>query len=745
MSPSFRSLLLRGLGLFLIATALRADPLTKQYEVDFGRDVASRNLKGLATRTDGRILPGPVFTDLDGPRIGGILWTLRPAGPDRFVVGTGPEGKVQEITFAAKKDAYTVRELAHVNETSALAVLPLPDGSILAGSTPPGALYLFKDGKALVRVPLPVDAVFDLLALPDGSVLAATGNPGRIYRVDLARFARAGVDEGKVAAEDKALAAKGVTLFGEIRDSSVRRLARLANGMLVAGSSPKGNVYRFDAAGGAPVVLQENRDSEVVDLLPLEDGGFYAAVVFTAGDNARLARATDPKAEKKEKDEKPAFVGRSNLVYFPAGGFAESVLSKTNIAFYRLARQRDWIVIAAGEQGDTFGYDPAARRALTFAGSSSSQVNDIASLADGRLLLLRNNAPGLALMTFNGPGPRELETKRLDLGAPAALGDLRFARLRGLAPGQLQVEVATNFGSDEIEGWTPWQALAAHDDGYFAAGLRGRYAKLRLKIDGGGTDFQLDKATLFNLPQNRRPALVDFRIFPPSLALLPAGEPPPSATTTLGQLLYPNPRDAKDDNNDRRKSAFMSSAVIPQTGAQIVYWTVTDPDGDNLAYTFSIRPDGVEAWTDLAVNTTDTYVQFDTGGLAEGLYQTRLHVAEQAPRPEPERLAYDFETDTLLVDRTPPVLGRPAIRREAGRLIIGIEGRDALSLLAGAEFVLNNGDHETVTHPVDGILDGKSEQFQVEIPEARAAGATSVEILVYDAVGNSASVRVPLP
>ncbi|HVZ64933.1 MAG TPA: hypothetical protein VG936_10205 [Lacunisphaera sp.] len=743
MSLPFRSLLLRGLGLLLAGAVLRADPLTKQYEIDFGRDVASRNLKGLATRTDGRILPGPVFTDLDGPRIGGILWTLKPAGRDRFIVGTGPEGKVQEVTVTGKQDAYTVRELGHVNETSALAVLPLSDGSLLVGSTPPGALYLFKEGKAVSRVPLPVDAVFDLLALPDGSVLAGTGNPGRIYRIDPARFARAGVDDGKAGGDEKALAAKGVTLFGEIRDSSVRRLARLADGSLVAGSSPKGNVYRFDAAGGAPVVLQENRDSEVVDLLPLEDGSFYAAVVFTAGDNARLARATDPKAEKKDKDEKPTFLGRSNLMYFPAGGFPESVLSKTNIAFYRLARQRDWILISAGEQGDTFGYDPVARRALTFAGSSSSQVNDIAPLPDGRLLLLRNNAPGLARMAFDGKGPRELETKRLDLGAPAAFGDLRFARLRGLTPEQLHVEVSTNFGSDEIEGWTPWKALAEHDGGYFAAGLRGRYAKLRLKVEGA-TDFQLDKATLFNLPQNRRPALVDFRIFPPNLALVPAGEPPPSTSTTLGQLLYPNPREAKDDNNDRRKGAFMSSAVVPQTGAQIVYWTVTDPDGDNVNYTFSIRPDGGDAWTDLAVNTSDTYVQFDTSGLAEGLYLTRLRVAEQAPRPASDRLAYDFETDTLLVDRTPPVIGQPTIRRDSGRLVIGIDGRDALSLLEGAEFVLNNGEHETVTHPLDGILDGKSEQFQVEIPEARAAGATSVEILVYDAVGNSASVRVPL-
>ena len=73
-------------------------------------------------------------------------------------------------------------------------------------------------------------------------------------------------------------------------------------------------------------------------------------------------------------------------------------------------------------------------------------------------------------------------------------------------------------------------------------GLRGRYAKFRLQFTGTATDFQLDKATLYHLPQNRRPALSDFRIFSPNLGLLPAGERAAAASVTLGQLLAPGPR-----------------------------------------------------------------------------------------------------------------------------------------------------------------------------------------------------------
>src|SRR5258708_2172390 len=299
----------------LFVANLPADPLTKQLEIDFGRDVASRNLKGLATRSDGRVLPGPVFTDLAGPRLGDILWQLKPAGPNRFLVGTGPEGKVQEVPFTPKDNTYTVREVADVAETQAIAVQPLADGSLLIGTSPTAAIYLVKDGKTLARVPLPADSVFDFLPLPDGGMLAATGNPGKIYRLDLRKLATAGVIEGKIG-DDKVLVDKGVTLFGEVRDRNVRKLARLTDGRIIAGSSPKGNVYGFAAAGGAPLILQENLAAEVVDLLPMEDGSFYAGLVFTTSDTVRVGRIPDPKDDSKDKEKepsKPGFLGRTTL------------------------------------------------------------------------------------------------------------------------------------------------------------------------------------------------------------------------------------------------------------------------------------------------------------------------------------------------------------------------------------------------------------------------------------------------
>ena len=730
---------------------LSADPLTHTLEVDFGRDVASRNLKGLATRSDGRILPGPVITDLAGPKIGDILWTLRAAGPEkngpaRFVIGTGPDGRVKEITFEAKDGSYTVREIVKVAEAQVTALLPLPNGDLLLGTSPTAALYLVHDGKTVARLPLAADSVFDFLPLPDGAVLAATGNPGKIYHFNPAALAKAGVTEGK-AADDKVAAGKGVTVFGEIRDRNVRRLLRQSGGRIIAGSAPKGNIYAFAAAGGPPVILQENRETEVVDLLTAPDGGFYAALVSSPLENNRVLKPKSPLEEKEEKEGRPAsFVGRSSVVHFPAEGYPETIVSKIGVAFYRLAYHADSLLIAAGEGGDLLGYDPVARRSLVYAGSASAQLNDVVALDDHSFIVLRNNAPGLARLDFAPAPVRELETKRLDLGSAGELGLVRLPRVRGLDPATLRLEARTNFGSDDLEGWTPWSELKPVDGAYSAAGRRGRYVKLRLTAPAAAADFQIDKAVIYHLPENHRPTLTDFRIFPPNLALIPTPEPPAPRTSNLAQLLFPpgGPPAKEEPAENKRKNSFHNSQVVPQTGNQVVFWSVADADGDSLAYTFSIRPENSDVWIDLAVDSRDTYAQFDISALPEGLYLSRLTVKEQAPRPEQQRLSYTFETDHLAIDRTPPVLDLATAEHRDGKLVLTIEGHDALSLLSGAEFNLNNGLHLETEHPADGILDSRTERFVVEIPEAKASGATAVEIILYDAPGNSSSRRLPL-
>jgi hypothetical protein len=738
------------------AFTLHADSLSRKQEIDFYREVPSRNLKGLATRADGRLVAGPVLTELDGTAPADLLWCLAPGADGKWLIGTGPDGKIFEAALDAGRTGYTTRELANLDDPHVFSLLSLPDGSLLAGTSPRGALYLLRNGKPAARVALPVDSIFDLQLLADKTVLVATGNPGRIYRLDPAKFAQAGVAADRIT-DTKLLADHGLTLFGEVRDRNVRRIAVLADGRVAAGSAPKGNVYAFPRDGGTPMILQENRDAEVTDLLPQPNGDLYATFVFAGNSGENRINRPKPAANTggsgnaaPGNDAATAdlitpperFSGRSTLVWFPANGFPETLATRNNLAFYHLARHGDLLLVAGGDSGDLLGYDLRTRMSLTFAGSIGSQLNGLTAIpgAPDRFLVLKNNAPGLALLDFNATGPREAETRRIDVGGPAALGAIRFNRLRSLDPGQVNLALRTNFGSDEIEGWSDWTTLTAADGGWQGERLRGRYVKLRVQLPAAAAAAELDKANLFFLPQNRRPTLTDFRVVSPNYALMPAADVPPSAALSLSQLLG---RSSGGDNaDDRKKSAFMSSQIVPQLGMQIILWTVNDLDGDNLAYTFSIRRDGETAWTDLAVDSRDSYAQFDTSHLPEGLYFTRLVVSEEAPRPEADRLTTTFETDDLMVDRTAPAILEATAKKNGGTLELTVHGRDALSLLDGAEFNFNNGVHETVEQPADGILDGREESFTLEIPLARVSNATSVEILLYDAAGNNSARRI---
>ncbi len=764
----------------LIAAALplSADPLSKKTDIDFYRDVPSRELHGLATRSDGRVVAGPAMADLKGLAPSELLWCLDALPGGKWLVGGGPGGRILEISVDYAAGTFAASDVARIGDVQVYAIKALPDGSVLAGTSPAGGLYLVRAGKVAARTGLPADSIFDILLL-DGAkaALVATGNPARIYRVDLAKFGSAGISDVKTT-DPKELAAHGISLFGEVTDRNLRRIARLSNGRIVAGSAPRGTIFLFPAEGGAPYIAEENRDAEVTDLLPVTGGGYYATIVYSGGEihpvqsSIQVGGAPEgtvqvlptsgpvpgpaPTPTPTPQNQKPKensieivsaapqverFPGRSSLKWFSPEGFPETLTARQGVAFYKMCTLGDLIIVSGGEMGEMSGYDLRTRTSLTFAGSASSQVNALEAVpgAPGRFFAIRNNAPGFSVLDFGSKAARSAETKRIDLGSPARLGALRFNRVRDLEPAQLSLSIRTSNGSSETDGWSAWTPMDDRD-GWRAPTPVGRYAELRLSLPASApSTLEIDKASVYSLGQNHRPQLQDFRMLSPNFAVVVQPETPSPVVTTVAQLLQSSDRDG-----DRRKGGFNQSQVVASPGTRVVFWTVSDQDGDNLLYTFSLRRDGDAAWTDIVVDSAESYAQFDTLHLKEGTYFTRLVAREAAPRPEAERLTVTFETDDMVVDHTPPVILEAAVTRDTSRLTLTVRGRDALSLLSGAEFTFNNGVHETVEQPADGILDGHEESFVLGLPLSRVAGATSVEVTLYDSAGNGETRRLSL-
>jgi hypothetical protein len=536
----------------------------------------------------------------------------------------------------------------------------------------------------------------------------------------------------------------------------------MADGRIAAGSSPRGNLYAFPAEpgpgpeGGTPRLLFENAEGEVTDLLAMPEGDLFATVVFSpsslesrlntpspaapsAGGNPGRPGAEPPRDPLPPPATPVRFTGRSALVRVPTKGLPEVLSTRANLALYRLARHGDLILAAGGDQGELVGYDLRERLSLTFPGSASAQVNQLLPAGPARpglFLALRNNAPGLAWVDFAAAGPRSAETRRLELPGPGRFGAVRLPRLTGAAAGDLRLELRTSLGSDETEGWGDWTPLRLDpDEGWRGDELHGRSFRLRLSLEPTGP-FSLDRASVYHLPQNRRPQLQEFRILPPGFDLLPAPEPGPAATTTLSQLQQPAREEA------RGRANLSGSPVVAVPGARVATWTVLDPDGDAFTATFSLRRDGETEWREIIVGTREPFVRFQTSHLPEGTYETRLRVSEAAPRPAAERLSHTFGTDELVVDHSAPeILAAEAVRGQDA-VVVTVRARDRLSLLEGLDVVFNHGLRESVRQPADGIRDGRVETFVLELPLDRVAGADAVEISLLDAAGNAASRRL---
>ena len=96
------------------------------------------------------------------------MWSLAASDkPMKWLVGTGPDGKIFEVSVESGKSAFVSREVAKLDEPHIFALARLPDEAALAGTSPKGALCLVRDGKLVTRIALPVDSIFDILLVSD--------------------------------------------------------------------------------------------------------------------------------------------------------------------------------------------------------------------------------------------------------------------------------------------------------------------------------------------------------------------------------------------------------------------------------------------------------------------------------------------------------------------------------------------------------------------------------------------------
>jgi len=190
---------------------------------------------------------GPVLTELAGtaPADCSGAWSRRPT-PRSGSVGTGPEGRVYEITLDPAKSTYTSREFAKLDDSQVVRALPVEDRAPWLAARPPRRTLLPADGKVIARMTLPATRIFDILPLDDKKRAGRDRQvPAASTGLDLAKFGdhrphhRQGhrTSSSWPTAASRSLARSAIATFAGSRDSRRPRTWRAPR--------PRGNLYVF--------------------------------------------------------------------------------------------------------------------------------------------------------------------------------------------------------------------------------------------------------------------------------------------------------------------------------------------------------------------------------------------------------------------------------------------------------------------------------------------------------------------
>jgi hypothetical protein len=266
--------------------------------------------------------------------------------------------------------------------------------------------------------------------------------------------------------------------------------------------------------------------------------------------------------------------------------------------------------------------------------------------------------------------------------------------------------------------------------GAAVANPKARYFQWRATLKG--KDASLSYASLIFLPQNIAPEITSLTVLPANVGLQPNPSAPADPNIELSGL-------------DPAIFGLPTTAAPPrrlyQRGAVSLQWTASDENDDTLVYDVAFRAVGQTAWTELRTGLTDNFLTIDGQSLADGRYNFRVTARDSVSNPANLALSGERLTDAIEIDNTAPTVTESGPRMLAsGRIAIAFKATDTSSFISRAEYSVDGGNWQPI-YPEDGIADGLTERFIVDVPSGTSSSLT---IRVYDANGNSAAYRVTL-
>jgi hypothetical protein len=173
-------------------------------------------------------------------------------------------------------------------------------------------------------------------------------------------------------------------------------------------------------------------------------------------------------------------------------------------------------------------------------------------------------------------------------------------------------------------------------------------------------------------------------------------------------------------------------------------WTVDNPDEDALRYRIEYRLLGEKNWFDaLSADEVVTSRNWDweTEDLPEGRYRVRVTATDELSNAPSRVLSHRLESQTILVDNTPPRFLRLQVN---GQKLIGIAA-DKIGPIRRIEVRMAGTSDWIPVDPKDGIFDESKEEFELDLAKISAAAGALLTVRVFDTAGNAEVEHVRVP
>ncbi|HEY1097291.1 MAG TPA: hypothetical protein VGF99_00120, partial [Myxococcota bacterium] len=226
-------------------------------------------------------------------------------------------------------------------------------------------------------------------------------------------------------------------------------------------------------------------------------------------------------------------------------------------------------------------------------------------------------------------------------------------------------------------------------------------------------------------------------------------DPPETRSVTFGEAPFAKFLDRRGGMNptlDERPYGKQSYDV----GYRTVYAYVEDADKDALRYRFYLGrvqgPQSPSTWQLIKDWSAEPFVSFESSRLADADYRVKVEV-DDSPTNGPTRLLGDTQMSApFVVTHQAPRTSALSATRSAGKVRLRLSVEAPLPLVSVR---CSTGlDEWLPLDPVDGILDGSRESFDV-VMAATASSSTgtavdAVSCEIYDEGLNFARVDVPV-